>query len=92
VILGIRSYEEVLGDAHAQTMQRAIRSLKTLLFVGCGEGLHDPNFGALLEWTCKVFPGAEYRHFRLARERGGSTRTRPQDEVPSNTSPRNSRI
>jgi SIR2-like domain len=49
VILGIRSYEEVLGDAHAQAMQRAIRSLKTLLFVGCGEGLHDPNFGALLE-------------------------------------------
>jgi tetratricopeptide (TPR) repeat protein len=69
VILGIRSYEEVLGDAHAQTMQRAIRSLKTLLFVSCGEGLHDPNFGALLEWTCKVFPGSEYRHFRLARER-----------------------
>jgi SIR2-like domain len=68
VILGIRSYEEVLGDAPAQAMQRAIRSLKTLLFVGCGEGLHDPNFGALLEWTCKVFHGSEYRHFRLARE------------------------
>ena len=68
VILGIRSYEKVLGDAHAQAMQSAIRALKTLLFVGCGEGLHDPNFGALLEWTCKVFQGSEYRHFRLARE------------------------
>jgi hypothetical protein len=41
VILGIRSYEEVRGDAHAQTMQQAIRSLKTLLFVGCREGLLD---------------------------------------------------
>lgn len=68
VILGIRSYEGVLGDDHAQAMQHAIRSLKTLLFVGCGEGLHDPNFGALLKWSCKVFAGSEYRHFRLARE------------------------
>jgi tetratricopeptide (TPR) repeat protein len=49
-------------------MQRAIRSLKTLLFVGCGESLHDPNFGAFLQWTCKVFHGSGYRHFRLARE------------------------
>ena len=30
-------------------MQHAMRSLKTLLFVGCGEGLHDHNFGALVE-------------------------------------------
>jgi SIR2-like domain len=48
VILGTRDYDKVLGDAHAQTMQRAMRSFNTLLFVGCGEGLHDPNFGALL--------------------------------------------
>ena len=68
VILGIRSYEQVLGDAHAQTMQQAIRSLKTLLFVGCREGLLDPNFGALLEWSAKVFAGSEYRHFLLTRE------------------------
>jgi tetratricopeptide (TPR) repeat protein len=68
VILGIRSYENVLGDAHAQAMQRAMRALKTLLFVGCGKGLSDPNFGALLEWSAKVFAGAEYRHFRLSSE------------------------
>jgi hypothetical protein len=68
VILGIRSYEEVRGDVHAQTMQQAIRSLKTLLFVGCREGLLDPNFGALLEWSAKVFAVSEYRHFLLTRE------------------------
>jgi tetratricopeptide (TPR) repeat protein len=68
VILGIRDYDKVLGDAHAQTMQQSMRSMKTLLFVGCGEGLGDPNFGALLRWSAKVFPGSEYRHFRLARD------------------------
>ncbi len=66
VVLGIRDYAKVLGDAHAQTMQRAMRSLKTLLFLGCGEGLGDPNFGALLRWSEGVFAGSEYRHFRLA--------------------------
>lgn len=68
VVLGVRDYEKVLGDAHAQTMQRALRLLNTLLFVGCGEGLHDPNFGALLRWSEGVFAGSEYRHFRLARD------------------------
>jgi tetratricopeptide (TPR) repeat protein len=66
VILGIRSYEQVLGDDHAQTLQRAVAALKSILFVGCGEGLSDPNFGSLLEWTGKVFAGSEYRCFRLA--------------------------
>jgi tetratricopeptide (TPR) repeat protein len=67
VILGIRDYARVLGDAHAQAMQQAIRSSRTLVFVGCGYGLHDPNFGALLRWSEQVFAGSEYRHYRLAR-------------------------
>lgn len=68
VILGIRSYERVLGDAHAQALQQAFRSMRTLLFVGCGEGLRDPNFEALRSWSRKAFPGSEYRHFRLCRD------------------------
>jgi tetratricopeptide (TPR) repeat protein len=65
VVLGIRSYEKVLGDAPAQAMMRALRTLRTLLFVGCGAGLEDPNFAALLAWSRGVFAESEYRHFRL---------------------------
>jgi tetratricopeptide (TPR) repeat protein len=65
VVLGIRSYEKVLGDAHAQNVLRALRTTRTLLFVGCGGGLADPNFGALLRWTRSVFSGSEYRQYRL---------------------------
>jgi tetratricopeptide (TPR) repeat protein len=65
VVLGIRSYERVLGDAAAQGMLRALRTLRTLLFVGCGAGLEDPNFAALLAWSRDAFAGSEYRHFRL---------------------------
>jgi len=65
VVLGIHSYEEVLGDAYAQFVPRALSAFNSLLFVGCGEGLKDPNFGALRRWLGEVFAGSEYRHFRL---------------------------
>jgi hypothetical protein len=55
VVLGIRSYEKVMGDAHAQNILRALQTMKTLLFVGFGSGLKDPNFGSLLRWTSRRF-------------------------------------
>ncbi len=67
LVLGVRSYEDVLHSAHAQTVLRALRMTKTLLFVGFGAGLDDPNFGALLRWTREVFASSEVRHYRLAR-------------------------
>jgi tetratricopeptide (TPR) repeat protein len=68
VVLGIRSYETVLGDEHAQVVLKALSMMKTLVFVGFGAGLGDPNFGQLLAWTGRVFAGSEYRRFRLARD------------------------
>lgn len=68
VILGIRSYEEILGNAHAQNILHVLRTVSTLLFIGYGEGLADPNFGPFLQWTRKVFAGSEYRHYRLCRD------------------------
>jgi hypothetical protein len=66
VILGVRSYVAITQDEHAQTMLRSLRTLKTLVFVGFGAGLQDPNFGAFLEWSGHVFGDSHYRHFRLA--------------------------
>ncbi|MDP9366396.1 MAG: tetratricopeptide repeat protein [Chloroflexota bacterium] len=67
VVLGIRSYEAVLGDAHAQAALRVLRLTRSLLFVGFGAGLADPNFGALLRWTRMALASDEYRQFRLTR-------------------------
>jgi SIR2-like protein len=68
VVLGIRSYEQVLGDAAAQALERAMASMRSLVFVGVGEGANDPNFAALRQWLSRTFPGTEYRHFRLCLE------------------------
>ncbi len=68
VVLGTRSYDEVVGDAHARAALQALRMTRTFLFVGHGAGLGDPNWASFLRWTEQVFPGSEYAHYRLVRE------------------------
>ena len=68
VVLGVRSYEQLLGAEHAQAMQQAMAAMGTLLFVGFGAGLADPNFAALRAWMARLFRGSQYRHFRLAKD------------------------
>jgi tetratricopeptide (TPR) repeat protein len=67
VVLGIRSYHAVRSDLHAQAVLRGLRLTRSLLFIGFGAGLADPNFGDLLRWSRETFEGTEYRQFRLAR-------------------------
>lgn len=65
VVLGIRSYEEQLRSDTAQGLQHGIASMSSLLFVGVGDGLSDPNFGALRRWMTRAFASSQYRHYRL---------------------------
>ncbi len=82
VVLGIGSYDQVLGDTHAQTVQSALALMKSFLFIGYGAGLADPNFGRLLRWMRQVFASSEYRHFRLCldSEREAIQKLHPPDE------------
>ena len=67
IVFGTRSYEAISNDQHAQAMERSLRMLSTVLYIGFGAGLRDPNFESLLRWARKVFAGSEFRHFRLAK-------------------------
>jgi formylglycine-generating enzyme required for sulfatase activity len=79
VVLGIKSYETVKNDAHAQAVLTSLRMTKSLLFVGCGDGLSDPNFGNFLTWTRAAFPGSIFRQYCLVRE---SERAKLQAQHP----------
>lgn len=68
VVLGYSSYDDVLKSNHAQTIQRALAALSSLVFVGFGLGLEDPNFGPLLRWMDETFSERESHHFRLVRD------------------------
>jgi tetratricopeptide (TPR) repeat protein len=65
VVLGVQSYQKVLKSRGAQGIQKAIGAKHSLLFIGCGEGLSDPNLGALLKWLGAAFGKTIYRHYRL---------------------------
>ena len=68
VVLGLRSYDDVLRSEAAQNAMRTLFTTKTVVFVGCGEGTNDPNFGALRDWVRKVLGQDPGRHYLLVRE------------------------
>jgi hypothetical protein len=67
VVLGVSSYEAVVGDAGSQAMLQALAYAKSFVFIGFGGGLGDPNFDALRRWMGHVLSDSRYRHFRLVR-------------------------
>ena len=67
VILGMRSYGEICKDEFIQTALQSLLMSGTVLFAGCGSGLEDPNFGALLEWARSVLAYVQHSHFILVR-------------------------
>ena len=69
IVFGHRSYDAITRDTPAQALLRALFPAWSLLFIGCGTGLNDPNIGELLKWASEAFAGSEYFHYRLALKR-----------------------
>jgi hypothetical protein len=67
VILGAGSYDQVCRDEFFQNALRSAMFLGTMVFVGCGSGLDDPNFAALLRWSQRALGQCEHSHFILVR-------------------------
>lgn len=68
VIFDILSYKRLEESEHAQAILTTLRTARTLLFIGCGDGLRDPHFAAFLRWTEKAFEKSSYSHFILCRK------------------------
>lgn len=67
IILGARSYRDICSNESAQNALRSLMFMGTLVFVGCGTGLEDPNFGTLLEWARESLANRHHTHFILVR-------------------------
>ena len=65
VIFGSSSYGRLLGDRPAQAIEQVLAGDNSLIFVGCGDGLADPNFESLRNWLKATFPSSEAYHYRL---------------------------
>lgn len=67
VILTEKHYDDLLESEAAQAIQQAASTLKSLVYVGFGSGLEDPNFSKLIEWHRSKFIPSAVDHFRLCR-------------------------
>lgn len=68
IVLTEGEYLSVLDSPAPQAIQKALSTLKSILYVGVGAGLSDPNFSNLLDWHRTTFENSAIEHFRLCRE------------------------
>jgi SOS-response transcriptional repressor LexA len=76
IILSSAHYQELSKDDLALVFNNSLFASRRFIFIGCGDGLNDPNISALMEFTHRVFeerkietehyllvPGGQLRQF-----------------------------
>jgi tetratricopeptide (TPR) repeat protein len=66
VVFGLRTYDEIVKDERAQLLLSVLRYGKTMVFIGCGAGLEDPDFKRFRGWLEAL--NSPYPSFRLCLE------------------------
>jgi hypothetical protein len=69
IVLGRGSYRRYLCHERAQATLRALRLLRSQVFLGFGAGLGDPHFERLRRWARRLGPSSAFRHYRLCTEK-----------------------
>jgi hypothetical protein len=68
VVLDTTDYYKVAHSDEVQNLLKVFWEYKIILFVGCGSGLEDPNFSALLKWASERQENIPNRHCLLIRD------------------------
>ena len=68
IILDSTSYYQITKSDEIQNILETYLEYKTILFLGCGSGLEDPNFSALLDWAASKQNSVPNRHCLLLRD------------------------
>jgi hypothetical protein len=76
VVLDTTDYYQIRTSDEVQNMLKAFLDDKTILFVGCGSGLEDPNFDGLLKWAGERQKNVPNHHCLLIRD-GDSLKYKP---------------
>jgi SIR2-like domain len=67
VVLDTRDYYQVRHSDEVQSTLKTFLEHYTILFVGCGSGLEDPNFNGLLKWASERQKNIPNKHCLLIR-------------------------
>jgi hypothetical protein len=68
VVLDTTGYYQIRESDEVQNMLKAFLDDKTILFVGYGSGLEDPNFDGLLKWAAERQKNIPNTHCLLVRD------------------------
>jgi hypothetical protein len=83
VVFDTETYTTVLCTDSAQLLQQMSALSHSLLFVGVGDGGHDPNIGGLLHWFAeKGWPANQHYWLCLKGEEAGVRKAYPVEAVP----------
>jgi hypothetical protein len=67
VVLDRTGYYQITQSDEVQNILKTFFEFYTILFVGCGSGLEDPNFHGLLKWASERQENIANRHCLLIR-------------------------
>lgn len=83
VVLSEGDYAHLLEHRSTVALEQAMSALKSIVYVGFGSGLSDPNFSKLFNWHRTVLPQSSAVHFRLclASEEADLRRRHGDDNV-----------
>lgn len=56
VVFGYGSYGDAIHHGYSQALVRALSALHTVIFIGMGEGIKDPNFAGITKWLKSALP------------------------------------
>ena len=65
VVLTESDYAALNAHESTRALEKAMATLKSIVYVGFGGGLSDPNFATLFAWHRSTFPESSVSHFRL---------------------------
>lgn len=69
VVLDGIGYYQVRTSDNVQNLLKTYLGHNTILFIGYGSGLEDPNFDALLKWASNRDRNIPHHHYLLVRDR-----------------------
>ncbi|HWV66220.1 hypothetical protein, partial [Chitinophaga sp.] len=62
-----KSYDRIGADDFTQTFMKGIEYYHSLIFIGFGAGMDDPNFQGFLNWAKGKFINPQTQHFILVK-------------------------
>lgn len=68
LVFDYNSYEQIVANNFVQTFLKILEFSHSMIFVGMGEGIHDPNFRGFLTWAKGAFLNSQTAHYLLVKE------------------------